>query len=304
MKVIIFSTGRKFEDWRDLPLEQKLSKMKEFIDVHFKNNDEFNHLVSENNGKLSGIFVMPEYALNQFDEGFEVEPLTKQQIHEVETFIKNECSVDGLLIIPGTGLYEKEFTDDKCNKNISKWQSFREKHLELFHGDNREDLGMLIDQQMETVTNAEETMFRRNVILAVNNQQKFSLRKIDDVTDTKEGTVFIPGVKKPSFECCGTQVALYICNDLARGFILQEEPDINIVVSDAIDLLEIQEDETKENKTYLPKGMIIHACSLSSQSGVMVDGKMLTSPSPTQTPYGDITSYELEVPSNTLTKSF
>ncbi|HAT7956474.1 TPA: hypothetical protein GJ770_04045 [Legionella pneumophila] len=303
MKVIIFSTGRKFEDWRDLPLEQKLSKMKEFIDVHFKNNDEFNHLVSENNGKLSGIFVMPEYALNQFDDGFEVEPLTKQQIHEVETFIKNECSVDGLLIIPGTGLYQKEFTDEKREK-VSKWQVFREQHLDLFHGDNREDLRELLNTEMDKITNTDETTFQRNVILAVNNQQKFSLRKIDGITDTKEGTVFIPGVKKPSFECFGTQVALYICNDLARGFILQEEPDINIVVSDAIDLLEIQEDEMNENKTYLPKGMIIHACSLSSQSGVMVDGKMLTSPSPTQTPYGDITSYELEVPNNTFTKSF
>ncbi|ASQ46179.1 hypothetical protein clem_08135 [Legionella clemsonensis] len=58
--------------------------------------------------------------------------------------------------------------------------------------------------------------------------------------------------------------------------------------------------ETSENKIYLPKGMIIHACPISSQCGVMVYGEMLTFPTPTQTPYGVIISYELEIPSNTL----
>lgn len=303
MKVVLFSAGRKFEAWRDLPLEQKLTIMKELIDNHFKNDDGFKKLVSQNNGKLSGIFVMPEYALNQFNDNFEVEPLSKQQIKEIETFIKNECAVEGLLIIPGTGLYQKEFTDEKREK-VSKWQVFREQHLDLFHGDNREDLRELLNTEMDKITNTDETTFQRNVILAVNNQQKFSLRKIDGITDTKEGTVFIPGLKKPSFECFETEVALYICNDLARGFILQKEPDINIVVSDEINLLEIQEDEINDNKTYLPEGMIIHACSNSSQCGVMVGGEMLTSPRPTKTEYGDITTYELEVPRNTLTKSF
>ncbi|KTC83783.1 hypothetical protein [Legionella brunensis] len=300
MKVVIFSAGRHYEDWYSMPLEGKLNKLKEIIDGQFKNNNEFNTLVSENEGKLSGIFVMPEYALNQINEDFEVEPLTKSQIKQIETFIKNECSMDGLLIVPGTGLYQKSFTDDKRSHVKSKWEAFRDEHLHLYHGDNREVMRQMLEKEVGDVNTTGETSYRRNVIIAMNEGKKYSLRKIDSVTDTKEGTVFIPGIKTPSFQCMDKEVALYICNDVAQGFILQKDAEINIVVSDAINLLEIKEDEEKDNKTYLPKTMIIHACTKPLQCGVMLNGEMQPLGNTDETSFGEISTYHVELPSYSL----